>query len=491
MHQPFPSSEIFRCLTYREELLRGMLCADHIGFHLFEWARNFLTSCRRLLSCTYEIRRGGGLTVHYQGREVAITCSHMGVEPQLLSQLHRSAFGAPDLSASARSLPVTSGPASENDGSSDAEESTEVDNEPRSKAAVHPPPPQQEQLSIVQRGVYRSVVSGSVSADDKPFTLDAAALRSEHAGFTCFGSIDVLEGLKGVPLKLLAFEHLLHASKREVMAKLRLLLIGMIPDARPHDHLRIKEEVLEIIERINLAFPRAVHFRECRSFDIASRLALWSVTDVFVVTSVREGLNLLPVEYILAREQTPGVLVLSEFCSLRASCRARSHAILGVYGRCRPRCSVHWSCRRICAVLALPPTCVGASPTQRAFGLRVLADVAAASRRKIEGGSADGERGGTSCGLGLGLGWRPPARLGLGLAEGVASPDYERTSCWPITGRHRDGCSCSTTWAPSSRRRTSTSPKGSCTPMTAGPSARDRAPLLPSQRTKITAVAAA
>ena len=34
MHQPFPSSEIFRCLTYREELLRGMLCADHIGFHL-------------------------------------------------------------------------------------------------------------------------------------------------------------------------------------------------------------------------------------------------------------------------------------------------------------------------------------------------------------------------------------------------------------------------------------------------------------------------
>lgn len=52
MHQPFPSTDIFRSLTYREELLRGMLCADHIGFHLFEWARNFLGSCRRLLSCT-------------------------------------------------------------------------------------------------------------------------------------------------------------------------------------------------------------------------------------------------------------------------------------------------------------------------------------------------------------------------------------------------------------------------------------------------------
>ena len=30
MHQPFPSSEIFRCLINREELLRGMLCADHV-----------------------------------------------------------------------------------------------------------------------------------------------------------------------------------------------------------------------------------------------------------------------------------------------------------------------------------------------------------------------------------------------------------------------------------------------------------------------------
>lgn len=36
MHQPFPSSEIFRCLSNREELLRGLLCADHIGFHLYE-----------------------------------------------------------------------------------------------------------------------------------------------------------------------------------------------------------------------------------------------------------------------------------------------------------------------------------------------------------------------------------------------------------------------------------------------------------------------
>ena len=47
-----------------------------------------------------------------------------------------------------------------------------------------------------------------------------------------------------------------------------------------------------------------------------SRLAIFAVTDVLVVTSVRDGLNLLPIEYMLAREHTPGALVLSEFCSL-------------------------------------------------------------------------------------------------------------------------------------------------------------------------------
>lgn len=37
LHVPFPSSEVFRTLSSRKELLRGMLNADHIGFHLFEY----------------------------------------------------------------------------------------------------------------------------------------------------------------------------------------------------------------------------------------------------------------------------------------------------------------------------------------------------------------------------------------------------------------------------------------------------------------------
>jgi len=91
-HTPFPSSEIWRTISRREELLLGKLLllvfvfshfatvchymctrhtqtmtlyippfpftfnigilgADQIGFHLYEYARHFLTNCQRLMGC--------------------------------------------------------------------------------------------------------------------------------------------------------------------------------------------------------------------------------------------------------------------------------------------------------------------------------------------------------------------------------------------------------------------------------------------------------
>ena len=86
----------------------------------------------------------------------------------------------------------------------------------------------------------------------------------------------MLEGLKGVPHKLLAFEHLLHATKNtERTRKLRLLVVGLTPDARPDDHMRCRAEVLSLVDRINHAFPDAVAFSESAGLDIRSRLAIF------------------------------------------------------------------------------------------------------------------------------------------------------------------------------------------------------------------------
>ncbi|CAH0476826.1 unnamed protein product [Peronospora belbahrii] len=82
LHVPFPSSEVFRTLSMRKELLRGMLNADHIGFHLFEYARHFMSACRRILGLTYKPILRGQLGIDYGGRRIAVTCSHMAIDTQ-------------------------------------------------------------------------------------------------------------------------------------------------------------------------------------------------------------------------------------------------------------------------------------------------------------------------------------------------------------------------------------------------------------------------
>ena len=48
LHIPFPSFEIFRLLPWREQILDGLLGADLLGFHTYDYARHFLDSAHRL-----------------------------------------------------------------------------------------------------------------------------------------------------------------------------------------------------------------------------------------------------------------------------------------------------------------------------------------------------------------------------------------------------------------------------------------------------------
>ena len=44
LHTPFPSSEIYRILPVRKEVLTGVLSCDLVGFHTYDYARHFLSS---------------------------------------------------------------------------------------------------------------------------------------------------------------------------------------------------------------------------------------------------------------------------------------------------------------------------------------------------------------------------------------------------------------------------------------------------------------
>ncbi|XVE85039.1 hypothetical protein DITRI_Ditri17bG0060500 [Diplodiscus trichospermus] len=78
LHSPFPSSEIYRTLPVRDEILRGLLNCDLIGFHTFDYARHFLSCCSRMLGLDYESKRGH-IGLDYFGRTVFIKVLPVGV----------------------------------------------------------------------------------------------------------------------------------------------------------------------------------------------------------------------------------------------------------------------------------------------------------------------------------------------------------------------------------------------------------------------------
>jgi len=75
LHIPFPSVEVLRVMPQREELLRGLLGADLIGVHTFEYADHLSRSFRRVLGL--EARQG---VVNLSGRSVRIEAHPLGID---------------------------------------------------------------------------------------------------------------------------------------------------------------------------------------------------------------------------------------------------------------------------------------------------------------------------------------------------------------------------------------------------------------------------
>lgn len=77
LHTPFPSSEIYRILPVREELLTGVLSCDLVGFHTYDYARHFLSSCARILEV--QTTPNG---VELKGKYVTVAAFPIGIDPE-------------------------------------------------------------------------------------------------------------------------------------------------------------------------------------------------------------------------------------------------------------------------------------------------------------------------------------------------------------------------------------------------------------------------
>lgn len=80
LHVAFPSSEVFRCLAVRNELLEGMLGANLIGFQIHEYARHFLQTCSRLLHV-----EATNKSIRLEDRFVDVIALAIGIDPVALN----------------------------------------------------------------------------------------------------------------------------------------------------------------------------------------------------------------------------------------------------------------------------------------------------------------------------------------------------------------------------------------------------------------------
>ncbi|KAK8297075.1 hypothetical protein V6Z11_D05G162800 [Gossypium hirsutum] len=90
LHSPFPSSEIYRTLPVREEILKALLNSDLIGFHTFDYARHFLSCCSRMLGLEYQSKRGY-IGVEYYGRTIGIKIMPVGIHMAQIESVLRLA----------------------------------------------------------------------------------------------------------------------------------------------------------------------------------------------------------------------------------------------------------------------------------------------------------------------------------------------------------------------------------------------------------------
>jgi trehalose 6-phosphate synthase len=130
-----------------------------------------------------------------------------------------------------------------------------------------------------------------------------------------FLGVDRLDYTKGIGHRLKAFGELL--AEGELTPDDAVLVQVATPSReRVEAYQTLRDEIELQVGRLNGEFGRigvpAIHYLRS-SYERAELVALLLAADVMVVTPLRDGMNLVAKEYVAARADLGGTLVLSEF----------------------------------------------------------------------------------------------------------------------------------------------------------------------------------
>ncbi|XP_061970131.1 alpha,alpha-trehalose-phosphate synthase [UDP-forming] 1-like [Populus nigra] len=146
-------------------------------------------------------------------------------------------------------------------------------------------------------------------------------LKERFAGRKVMLGVDRLDMIKGIPQKILAFEKFLEENSHW-RDKVVLLQIAVPTRTDVPEYQKLTSQVHEIVGRINGRFGTLtavpIHHLD-RSLDFHALCALYAVTDVALVTSLRDGMNLVSYEFVACQDSKKGVLILSEFAGAAQS----------------------------------------------------------------------------------------------------------------------------------------------------------------------------
>jgi len=260
IHIPFPGYEIFAQLPWRRQIVTGLLGADLLGFQREGDATNFRRACRRAAGLVTS-----GSLVRVPAEE------HV---PGDQTAAGPTAGARRDLPRASRQVRTATFPVSI-DSAGFAE--------------------------IASRTDVRERASGFRQALGEP---DVVLL-----------GIDRLDYTKGILHRLTAYGELL-SEGRFGSLRTALVLVASPSRERVEQYRLLREEVEGAVSRINgehgeLGSP-AIHYLH-QTYPAEEMAAMYLAADVMLVTSLRDGMNLVAKEYVACRDDDTGALVLSEF----------------------------------------------------------------------------------------------------------------------------------------------------------------------------------
>ncbi|WP_299405225.1 glucosylglycerol-phosphate synthase [Acaryochloris sp. IP29b_bin.148] len=254
-HTPFPSVDVFNILPWREEIVDSLLCCDIVGFHIPRYSENFVNVARSLRPV--EVVEEGPIPEHITPVGTALA------EPMMTTYLRYKG----------QLVNIDAFPVGTN---------------PKHILSVLSQPSAQKRMAEIKEEL-----------GDRKLIIAA-------------GRVDYVKGNRE---KLQAFGRLLER-RPDLHGKINFVMTCVTPATGMRVYKKAQSEIEQQVGKINGRFAQlgwTPILLYTQPLSLEELLSYYRVADICWTTPLRDGLNLVAKEYIIAKDKQPGVLVLSEF----------------------------------------------------------------------------------------------------------------------------------------------------------------------------------